>query len=167
MAEQPLSARRQVVTLVAMCVAQGMILLDNTIVNVALPSIQRELDVDPGNLIWVVNAYVLAHHGRGTLGDRYGGKRVFLVGLAIFTAMSAACALSPNESVLSPLARRRASARLSLHRLACRFWLTPTRRSVARPLSESGLLPPGWGSVPGRSSAAFWSNCSPGRPCFG
>ncbi|MFZ1118185.1 MAG: hypothetical protein WAN44_20420, partial [Propionibacteriaceae bacterium] len=68
MAGQPLSARRRVVTLVAMCVAQGMILLDNTIVNVALPSIQRELDVDPGNLIWVVNAYVLAHHGRRDIG---------------------------------------------------------------------------------------------------
>ena len=47
MAGQPLSARRRVVTLIAMCVAQGMILLDNTIVNVALPSIQRELDVNP------------------------------------------------------------------------------------------------------------------------
>jgi MFS family permease len=95
-AGQPLSARRRVVTLVAMCVAQGMILLDNTIVNVALPSIQRELDVNPGNLIWVVNAYVLALASLimvgGTLGDRYGRKRVFLVGLAIFTAMSAACA---------------------------------------------------------------------------
>ena len=104
MAGQPLSARRRVVTLVAMCVAQGMILLDNTIVNVALPSIQRELDVDPANLLWVVNAYVLALASLilvgGTLGDRYGRKRVFIVGLAIFTAMSAACALSPNESAL-------------------------------------------------------------------
>ena len=104
MAGQPLSARRRVVTLTAMCVAQGMILLDNTIVNVALPSIQRELDVNPGNLIWVVNAYVLALASLimvgGTLGDRYGRKRVFLVGLAIFTAMSAACALSTDESAL-------------------------------------------------------------------
>jgi hypothetical protein len=49
--EQPLSERRRLVTLVAMCVAQGMILLDNTIVNVALPPIQRELGVDPGNLL--------------------------------------------------------------------------------------------------------------------
>ena len=104
MAGQTLSARRRVVTLVAMCVAQGMILLDNTIVNVALPSIQRELDVDPANLVWVVNAYVLALASLilvgGTLGDRYGRKRIFIVGLAIFTAMSAACALSPNESAL-------------------------------------------------------------------
>ena len=96
-----------------MCVAQGMILLDNTIVNVALPSIQRELDVDPANLVWVVNAYVLALASLilvgGTLGDRYGRKRVFIVGLAIFTAMSAACALSPNESAL--IAARAAQGR--------------------------------------------------------
>jgi len=159
------------VTLVAMCVAQGMILLDNTIVNVALPSIQRELDVDPGNLIWVVNAYVLALASLimvgGTLGDRYGRKRMFLIGLTIFTAMSAACALSPNESVL--IAARAAQgvgaalvAPLSLSILADAY-----PPGVALLLSESGLLPPGWGSVPGRSSAAFWSNCSPGRPCFG
>src|SRR5215212_8852095 len=138
-----------------MCVAQGMILLDNTIVNVALPSIQRELDVDPGNLIWIVNAYVLALASLimvgGTLGDRYGRKRIFLIGLVIFTAMSAACALSPNESVPP-----------SLHPLACRSWLTPTHRSVALLPSESGPLPPGWGSVRDRSSAASWSNCSPG-----
>ena len=137
MAGQPLSARRRVVTLVAMCVAQGMILLDNTIVNVALPSIQRELDVDPGNLIWVVNAYVLAllaHHGRRDIGDRYGGKRMFLIGLAIFTAMSAACALSPNESVL--IAARAAQgvgaalvAPLSLSILADAY--PPERRTAA------------------------------------
>ncbi|MGE5785959.1 MAG: MFS transporter [Myxococcales bacterium] len=102
MAEQPLSARRRVMTLVAMCVAQGMILLDNTIVNVALPSIQRELDVDPGNLIWVVNAYVLALASLimvgGTLGDRYGRKRLFIVGLAIFTATRLGHVSTPNGS---------------------------------------------------------------------
>ena len=121
MAGQPLSARRRVVTLVAMCVAQGMILLDNTIVNVALPSIQRELDVDPGNLIWVVNAYVLALASLimvgGTLGDRYGRKRVFLVGLAIFTAMSAACALS-HERVGAHRRSRRAGRRCGSRRTA-------------------------------------------------
>jgi MFS transporter, DHA2 family, methylenomycin A resistance protein len=125
-------------TLVAMCVAQGMIFLDTTIVNVALPSIQRELDVDPGNLIWVVNAYVLALASLimvgGTLGDRYGRKRLFLIGLTIFTAMSAACALSPNESVL--IAARAAQgvgaalvAPLSLSILADAY--PPERRTAA------------------------------------
>ena len=92
-------------TLVAMCVAQGMILLDNTIVNVALPSIQRELDVNPGNLIWVVNAYVLALASLimvgGTLGDRYWPQaRVSLSGWRSSPRCHAACALSLNESAL-------------------------------------------------------------------
>jgi DHA2 family methylenomycin A resistance protein-like MFS transporter len=96
-----LGERRRRLTLVAMCVGQGMILLDNTIVNVALPSIQSELGVTPGNLEWVVNAYVLALAALilvgGTLGDRYGRKRVFLAGLATFTTFSGACALAPDD----------------------------------------------------------------------
>jgi len=81
-----------------------MILLDNTIVNVALPSIQRELGVTPGNLEWVVNAYVLALAALilvgGTLGDRYGRRRVFVIGIAVFTAGSAACALATDDPQL-------------------------------------------------------------------
>jgi len=156
-----------------MCVAQGMILLDNTIVNVALPSIQRELDVDPGNLIWVVNAYVLALASLimvgGTLGDRYGRKRVFLVGLAIFTLMSAACALSPNESVL--IAARAAQgvgaalvAPLSLSILADAY--PPERRTAAIGIwAAAAGLGFGAGPVVGGIlvelfswSAVFWVN---------
>jgi EmrB/QacA subfamily drug resistance transporter len=99
-----LSARRRRLTLVAMCFGQGMILLDNTIVNVALPSIQRELGVTPSNLEWVVNAYVVALASLilvgGALGDRYGRKRLFLVGLATFTVFSAACALATDDPAL-------------------------------------------------------------------
>jgi len=161
------------VTLVAMCVAQGMILLDNTIVNVALPSIQRELDVDPGNLIWVVNAYVLALASLimvgGTLGDRYGRKRMFLIGLTIFTAMSAACALSPNESVL--IAARAAQgvgaalvAPLSLSILADAY--PPERRTAAIGIwAAAAGLGFGAGPVVGGIlvelfswSAVFWVN---------
>jgi EmrB/QacA subfamily drug resistance transporter len=99
-----LSERRRRLTLVAMCAGQGMILLDNTIVNVALPSIQAGLGVTPGNLEWVVNAYVLALATLilvgGTLGDRYGRKRVYLAGLVVFTAFSAGCALAPDDQAL-------------------------------------------------------------------
>ena len=173
MAEQPLSARRRVVTLVAMCVAQGMILLDNTIVNVALPSIQRELDVDPGNLIWVVNAYVLALASLimvgGTLGDRYGRKHLFLIGLAIFTAMSAACALSSSEAAL--IAARAAQgvgaalvAPLSLSILADAY--PPERRTAAIGIwAAAAGLGFGAGPVVGGIlvemfswSAVFWVN---------
>jgi EmrB/QacA subfamily drug resistance transporter len=100
----PLDPRRRRLTLVAMCLGQAMILLDNTIVNVALPSIQRELGVTPGNLEWVVNAYVLALAALilvgGTLGDRYGRRRVFVSGLAVFTLGSALCALATDDPQL-------------------------------------------------------------------
>jgi EmrB/QacA subfamily drug resistance transporter len=99
-----LSERRRRLTLIAMCFGQGMILLDNTIVNVALPSIQSELGVTPSNLEWVVNAYVVALASLilvgGALGDRYGRKRLFLIGLATFTVCSAACALAQDDPAL-------------------------------------------------------------------
>ena len=99
-----LGARQRRLTLVAMCIGQGMILLDNTIVNVALPAIQSGLRVSPGNLEWTVNAYVLALASLiilgGALGDRYGRRRLFLVGLVIFTVFSAACALSRSDAAL-------------------------------------------------------------------
>src|SRR5262249_19509645 len=81
-----------------------MILLDVTIVNVALAVIQRDLGVTPANLEWIVSAYTLALATLilvgGALGDRYGRKRVFLIGLVVFTLCSALCALSPDYSGL-------------------------------------------------------------------
>ncbi|MDX6523525.1 MAG: hypothetical protein QOI17_1038 [Gaiellales bacterium] len=92
-------------TLFAMCFALFMIMLDNTVVNVALPTIQRSLHItSPENLEWTVNAYVLTFAALillgGKLGDRFGRKRIFLVGLAIFTVASAACALSTTDTQL-------------------------------------------------------------------
>ena len=84
-------------TLIACCCSQFMILLDVTTLNVALPSIQRELDVSSDDLVWVINAYVLSLASlilvAGTLGDRYGRKRVFLAGFALFTIFSIGCAI--------------------------------------------------------------------------
>src|SRR4051794_1836917 len=91
-------------TLFAMCFALFMIMLDNTVVNVALPSIQRNLHTSPASLEWVVNAYVLSFAALillgGKLGDRFGRRRIFLLGLAIFTISSAACALSQSDTQL-------------------------------------------------------------------
>jgi EmrB/QacA subfamily drug resistance transporter len=91
-------------TLFAMCFALFMIMLDNTIVNVALPSIQRSLQTTPARLQWTVDAYVLSFAVLilvgGKLGDRFGRKRIFLAGLAIFTLASAACALATSDSRL-------------------------------------------------------------------
>ncbi len=91
-------------TLVAMCFALFMIMLDNTIVNVALPSIQRALHTSPETLQWTIDAYVLTFAALilfgGKLGDRFGRKRVFLVGLGIFTLASAACANATTDTQL-------------------------------------------------------------------
>ena len=96
--------RRERVTLFAMCFGLFMIMLDNTIVNVALPSIQRELHVSPETLAWTVNAYVVPFAALillgGKLGDRFGRRRLFVAGLAIFTAASAGCALSSSAGML-------------------------------------------------------------------
>ena len=91
-------------TLLAMCVATFMIQVDVTIVNVALPSIERDLRMAPGDLEWVVSAYALALAALipvgGALGDRYGRKRSFLGGITVFALGSMACALSSDGGAL-------------------------------------------------------------------
>jgi EmrB/QacA subfamily drug resistance transporter len=81
-----------------------MIVLDATIVNVALPSIQGDLGFSQSNLAWVVNAYLIAFGGllllAGRLGDLVGQRRIFLIGLAIFTAASLLCAVSQSQGML-------------------------------------------------------------------
>src|ERR1043165_2574695 len=83
------SATNPWVVLVLICLAQFMVVLDATIVNVALPPIQKDLDLSEGNLQWIVNAYTLVFGGflllGGRAGDLLGRKRLFLIGLVIFT----------------------------------------------------------------------------------
>jgi EmrB/QacA subfamily drug resistance transporter len=96
--------RKRWLTLAAMCFALFMIMLDNTVVNVALPAIQRDLNPSPANLEWTVNAYVLTFAALillgGALGDRFGRKRCFLFGLILFTFASEACALATTDTQL-------------------------------------------------------------------
>jgi EmrB/QacA subfamily drug resistance transporter len=90
--------------LVLVCLAQFMVVLDATIVNVALPSIQADLDMSESGLQWVVNAYALLFGGflllGGRAGDLIGRKRIFLAGLVLFTAASLLCALATGETWL-------------------------------------------------------------------
>jgi EmrB/QacA subfamily drug resistance transporter len=90
--------------LVLVCLAQFMVILDATIVNVALPSIQQDLEMSESSLQWIVNAYTLLFGGflllGGRAGDLVGRKRVFLVGVVVFSLASLLCALAPNETWL-------------------------------------------------------------------
>jgi EmrB/QacA subfamily drug resistance transporter len=92
------------VVLVLICLAQFMVVLDATIVNVALPSIQEDLGLSEGNLQWIVNAYTLVFGGflllGGRVGDLLGRKRVFLIGLVIFTGASLLDGLASSEGML-------------------------------------------------------------------
>src|SRR5579862_775211 len=92
------------VVLVLICLAQFMVILDATIVNVALPSIQRDLNLSEGSLQWIVNAYTLVFGGflllGGRAGDLLGRKRLFLLGLVIFTAASFLDGLANSEGFL-------------------------------------------------------------------
>src|SRR5437660_7534528 len=104
LASAPTSDRRRWTTLAVVCMAQLMIVLDVTIVNVALPSIQHDLHFSQANLTWVVNAFLVSFGSllllAGRLGDLIGRRRVFLAGLVIFTAASLLCGLAPSDAVL-------------------------------------------------------------------
>jgi EmrB/QacA subfamily drug resistance transporter len=91
-------------TLGAACLAAFMTTLDNTVVNVAIPSIQRDLHLSVAGLEWVVASYLLAYGSLmlvgGQLADLYGRRRLFLIGLTIFTTASLSCGLARDESFL-------------------------------------------------------------------
>jgi EmrB/QacA subfamily drug resistance transporter len=96
--------REKILVLLTMCFALFMAMLDNTVVNVALPTLTRELGAGVSGLQWIVDGYVLAFASLlltgGILGDRYGRKRMFLLGLATFTLSSLLCGLSANTGQL-------------------------------------------------------------------
>jgi MFS family permease len=101
---QSRSDARRWAALYVLCAGMLMIVLDVTIVNVALPSIQEDLGFSQSSLAWVVNAYLVAFGGllllAGRLGDLIGPRRVFLAGLVVFTGASLACALAQTQGML-------------------------------------------------------------------
>ncbi|MEV6424887.1 DHA2 family efflux MFS transporter permease subunit [Streptomyces sp. NPDC051662] len=98
------SGRHMGLALVVIAAAQLMLVLDGTITNIALPSIQTELDVSDANLAWIVNSYALAFGGLlllgGRAGDQFGRRRMFQTGIAVFTLASLLGGLAPGEGLL-------------------------------------------------------------------
>jgi len=99
-----MSNRNRWLALGVLCLGVLMIVLDTTIVNVALPSIRTDLGFSETSLVWVVNAYMLTFGGflllGGRLGDLYGHRRLFLAGIALFTFASLACGLATSQEML-------------------------------------------------------------------
>src|SRR3954453_17772385 len=97
-------SKRRTAALYVLCVGMLMIVLDVTVVNVALPSIQDDLGFSQSSLAWVVNAYLIAFGGllllAGRFGDLVGRRRVFLAGIAVFTIASLLCGLANSQAVL-------------------------------------------------------------------
>jgi MFS family permease len=97
-------SRRSTVTLAIASVAIFMVTLDNLVVTTALPSIRRDLGASLEDLEWTVNGYTLAFAvfllTGAALGDRFGRRRMFLIGIAIFTGASALAALAPSTNAL-------------------------------------------------------------------
>src|SRR4051794_17789565 len=99
-----LDARSRWLALYVLCLATLMIVLDVSIVGVALPSIKDDLGFSETSLAWVVNGYLLTYGGflllGGRLGDLYGHRRLFLIGISLFTVASLACGVSTSQGML-------------------------------------------------------------------
>src|SRR3984893_1423855 len=99
-----MDGRNRWLALYVLCLGVLMIVLDTTIVNVALPSIRSDLRFSQTTLAWVVNAYLLTFGGflllGGRLGDLFGPRRLFLSGIALFTLASLGCGLATTQGLL-------------------------------------------------------------------
>jgi EmrB/QacA subfamily drug resistance transporter len=99
-----IDGQKRWLALIILCLGDLMIVLDTTIVNVALPSIRADLGFSETSLVWVVNAYMLTFGGflllGGRLGDLFGHRRLFLLGIALFTFASLACGLANSQALL-------------------------------------------------------------------
>src|SRR2546423_2062380 len=138
--------------LVALCLGFFMILLDTTIVNIAIPNMIDKLHAPLDQVLWVLNAYILVYAvlliTAGRLGDLYGPKQLFLVGLVLFTLASAACGLAQNPAQLiaARVAQGVGGALLTPQTLSVITVIFPAERRGA----AFGL----WGAVAGGAAAA-------------
>src|SRR5215469_16522319 len=139
--------------LVILCLGDLMIVLDTTIVNVALPSIRADLGFSEASLAWVVNAYLLTFGGflllGGRLGDLYGHRRLFLIGIALFTVASLLCGLSGAQGLLIAARALQGFAGAVVSAVALSLMMTlftePAERAKA--MGVFGFIAAGGGSV--------------------
>lgn len=138
---------------IVICLSDLMIVLDMTVVNVALPSIKADLGFSDAGLVWIVNAYLLTFGGLlllgGRLGDLYGQRRLFLIGLFIFTAASLACGLASSQTMLivARAIQGIGGAISSAIALSLVVNLFPEHGERAKAMAFFGLVMAGGGSV--------------------
>jgi len=145
--------RKRWLALVVLCVGQLMIVLDATVVNVALPAIQRDLHFTPASLAWVVNGYLIAFGGllllAGRMGDLLGRRRAFLGGLVLFTAASALCGLAPSQGMLvaARFLQGVGAATVSAMVLGILVTIFPTPAQTARAMGVYAFVASAGGSI--------------------
>ncbi|MGP3922727.1 MFS transporter [Streptomyces sp. 8N616] len=153
MTDQAGTDRSRWTALYVLCVGELMILLDATIVNVALPSIRQDLDFSQSDLAWIVNAYLIAFGGllllAGRLGDLIGKRRIFLTGLTVFTVASLLCAVAQNQLMLivSRFAQGVGGALTSAVILGMIVTLFPEPREQAKAIGVYGFITASGGSI--------------------
>jgi len=139
--------------LYVLCTGVLMIVLDATVVNVALPSIKNDLGFTQNNLAWVVNAYLIAFGGllllSGRIGDLVGHRRVFLAGLAVFTGASLLCALSQSQEMLIAFrfVQGAGGAMASAVTLGMIVTMFPEPREQAKAIGVFGFVASAGGSI--------------------
>ncbi|GAB2997188.1 hypothetical protein GCM10027097_59600 [Amycolatopsis acidiphila] len=149
----PTTERRRRLALAVLCAQTLMIVLDQTIVNVALPSIRDDLGFSQAGLAWVVNAYLIAFGGllllSGRLGDLVGRRRVFLTGLVVFTVSSLLCGLAWNSGVLiaARFAQGIGGAASSAVVLSMIVGLFPATRERAKAIGAFSFVQAAGGSI--------------------
>ncbi|HEX5403208.1 MAG TPA: MFS transporter [Pseudonocardiaceae bacterium] len=145
--------RRCWLALATLCLGTLMIVLDTTIVNVALPSIGSDLHLAETSLAWVVNAYLLTYGGflllSGRLGDLFGHRRLFAVGIAVFGLSSLLCGLAGDQLMLigARALQGLGGAVVSAVSLSLIMTLFPTARERAKAMGVYGFVAAGGGSV--------------------
>src|SRR5919112_479732 len=145
--------------LYVLCVGVLMIVLDATVVNVALPTIQEDLDFSQSDLAWVVNAYLIAFGGllllAGRLGDLIGHRRVFMWGLGIFTVASLLCGLAQSQEMLiaARFVQGGGGALASAVTLGMIVTMFPEPREQAKAIGVYGFVASARGGRPARRGA--------------